>query len=78
MVTEEEINRQTTNAVNSIFGVVAQCGNTVLLGKILEMVICLSVAILRGLNGNQYVEDFLSAAIKDNDNVIEVEMLQHH
>lgn len=74
-MTEEYINDQATKAMNGVFGVVAQCGNTKLLGMLLEMVISMSVAILRGLKDEQYVEGFLTAAIKDTDNVIDVEEL---
>ena len=75
MLTAEEVEKQAQDAVNSVLGVVAKCGDTVLLEKILGMVVSLSIAILRGLQGDKYVEDFLTAAIKDKENVIEVETI---
>lgn len=72
-ITEADINKQAEKVMSCVFGVVAQCGNTELLRILLEMLISLSVGILRGLKNDAYVEGFLSAAIKDTDNRIDVE-----
>lgn len=74
-ITEKYIDEQAAKAMNGVFGVVAQCGNTKLLGMLLEMVISMSVAILRGLKDEEYVEGFLTAVIKDTDSKIDIETL---
>jgi hypothetical protein len=70
------IEEQGEKAMGAVMGIVAQSGgDTVLLGKLLEMIISFSVAILRCMHNDKYIEDFLAAAIKDTDNKIGIEAI---
>lgn len=74
-MTPDEFEAHANESMNAVFGVIAQSGDTYVLEKILCMVTSLSIGILRGLKGDQFVEDYLTAAIADKDNRIEVETL---
>ena len=74
----EQFEEQTTAAVNSVFGVVATAQDTVVLEKMLAVIVSLGIGILRGLKGDEWVEDYLTAAIKDKENRIEVEKTPLH
>lgn len=74
-MTPEEFEVHAKESMNAVFGVIAQSGDTYVLEKILTMIVAIGIGILRGLKGDQFVEDYLTAAIADKANRIEVETL---
>jgi hypothetical protein len=70
---KEQAEKHQIDAVNSVFNVVTASSDRADMEKLLTMIVALGIAILRGLKGDEYVEDYLTAAIKDKSNVIGVE-----
>lgn len=65
-------------AVSSFFNALASFGNKADKAKFLVVIATFCIGILRSLKGNQFVEGYLVASLKDESNVIDIEEAQVH
>lgn len=70
---KQQLEQYENAAVGSVFKVIASTNDKVALERILTMVTSMTIALLRGLHGDEYVEGYLKAAIADRSNIITVE-----
>lgn len=69
-----QLNDHETEAMGRFLNIVASFGNKEDIARFLAVNMAVSIGILRGLKGDQFVYDYLMAAFNDKNNIIDIEV----